>query len=214
MPGEGTVPFERRTLRALACACCVYLQLAAPVAAQVVPVPSRWSGEVTGRVHEATFRLPVVIEFGPPLPEERNPFHLYVGTGGTDEVGAVGLFSAQVFRTPQTGRRATLQYFTIRTDRNTIDGRLTADHRAVGAVVNNFTAPNLTRLHAPAVMREIYAVFGDTEYFAFHEGSSLSLRVDGEQLQGRIEGTGYSHTGIFPLPDVVYRATLQARRIR
>lgn len=187
--------------------------LAAP-AQQGIPLPSRWSGYVTGQVHQSRFRLPITIECSQPLPGELNPANVFMAIGEESQVGQALLFSARQFTTPYTGRTATLQYLAVEIRGQQIRAQLIDDHAAEAAVMNGFTAGNLSAETAPPVMRDIYRSLGTTELFAFRRGARVVMERQGDRLFGALQGAGHSYTGIFPLPDIGYEGQFEAVRVR
>ena len=172
-----------------------------------------WQGEIQGHVFGQPFQQPVVVEIGAPLPHENNPMNLFIGVPDVYAVGSLGLYSALPFTSP-SGGEVTLQYFTLTVQNDQIKAVLSNDHMAEAAVANQFTAPNVSAHSAPPIMQDIYRSLGLTEFFAFREGTQVSIKVDGSKLTGHIYGTGGSIWGIFPTPDVTYEATFVATRVR
>jgi len=172
--------------------------------------PGRWEGEIQGRVFDRSFRMPVSVQFGEPLPFENNPVHVSVGAGDPSRIGYGFLESAGRF-TVSSGE-VTLQYFSVETRGSQLRAVLTDEHRDEAAKINLFTAPNVTGRYAPPGPAQQLYEDDLTEIFAFLEGTELVMEVSGERLTGTLEGSGQSITGIFPLPDVVYRAGFSATR--
>lgn len=185
---------------------------ASPSWAQAVPVPSLWNGHFEGQVGSATFSMPVSIEFSRPLPYEENPFHVFIGIGQTGQVGSASLVSAQQFST--SSGYVTLQYFSVLTQGSRIAARLIDIHNSEAAVINIFTAPNLSAQYAPPVMRGIYGSLGTSEMFYMKAGANFVIQRNGNQLSGEVQGMGASLAGIFPLPDIGYQGRFIASRVR
>lgn len=181
---------------------------------QGFPVPGLWQGEIMGQVHNQPFRLPLSIEIKAPIAGENNPVHLYLGSDVVGQPGNVFLMSASEFLTPYTGQRVTLQYFDINVSGNQLTAVLTNEHKGEAAVIDMFGAPNLSAQYAPQVMQEIYASLGQTEQFAFNRGTIVKMTFANNRITGTVQGTGFSYTGIFPLPDVVFQGQFAASRIR
>jgi len=188
----------------------VFLISAANVRAEV-PVPSKWQGEIVGRVFNKVFRLPVVIEIKRPLPFERNPFHLFLGAGNPKDIGHLYLASAMRFNTSRGP--ATLQYLSIFLQGNHLRARLTETHGAEAAKVNGFSGPNVSAEQASPLMRDVLRnAWGPSEMFGFSKGAMLTLRFQGNRLSGTVQGVGNSYTGTSS--SVVYQARMAARRVR
>jgi hypothetical protein len=176
-----------------------------------VPIPSRWQGEIVGRVYNKTFRLPVTIEISRQLPFERNPFHLFLGAGNPKNVGHVYLSSAMRFNTSRGP--ATLRYLAISLRGNQLRARLTETHGAEAAKVNGFSGPAVSAAQASPLMRDVLRnAWGSTEMFCFSRGTVLMLRFQGNQLSGTVQGAGNSYTGTSS--SVAYQARMVARRAR
>lgn len=188
----------------------IFVLSAANVRAEV-PVPSNWQGEIVGRVFNKVFRLPVTIEIRRPLPFERNPFHLFVGAGNPKDIGHVYLASAMRFNTSHGP--ATLPYLSISVRGNEMRAKLTETHGAEAAKVNGFSGPNVSAGQASPLMRDVLRnAWGPTEMFGFSRGTMLTLRFQGNQLSGNLQGAGNSYTGTSS--SVVYQARMAARRVR
>lgn len=177
------------------------------------PVGSQWRGVAEGQVFNQRFRLPVVIEFRRPLPQESNPIGLFLGVGTPQQVGNANLFSALSLNT--SSGAATLQYLSIQTSRTQLTGRLVNNRSAEAAAANQFYAPNVSAAYAPPIMRSVYGSLGSYELFIFNQGATISLAYNSAgQIQGRIQGNGSSGAGIFPLPPINYQAMLIVERVR
>ena len=175
------------------------------------PVPSHWRGEITGKVHNKTFRLPVDLEFKQPIQHENNPFHLFIGAGKPQDVGNLFLSSAMSFSTRKGD--ATLQYLTISLQGNRLQATLSDTHKAEAAKANGFSGPNVSAAQASSLMRDIMKdVYGDCEMFGFSRGATLTIQFNGNQLSGVIRGNGVSYTETSS--PVQYQAQFQARRIK
>lgn len=173
-----------------------------------------YQGKMTGQVYNRSFELPVTIEVTPPIKDESNPVHLNFSAGSPNQIGSFVLTSGGQFVTPQSGRKVTLEFLSIDRQGSTLRANLNNTHKGAGAAGNNtFTAPNVTAEHAPDNMKDIYKSLGP-EVFAFNEGTRILLNFDGGEIDGSIEGTGFSVTGIFPIPDVKYKGRMTARRGR
>ena len=200
--------FKRTIWMVLLLASC--LLISANLRAEV-PIPSRWQGEIVGRVHNKTFRLPVTIEITRALPFEGNPFHLFLGAGNPKNVGHVYLASAMRFNT--SSGPATLRYLSISLRGNQLMARLTKTHGAEAAKANGFSGPNVSAAQASPLMRGVLRnAWGPTEMFAFSRGAALTLRFQRNQLFGTVQGTGSSYTGTSS--SVTYQARMAARRAR
>jgi hypothetical protein len=200
-------PFVAMGLLALTC-------MPSPSQAAEFPVPSQWSGHFVGQVHQARFKLPVTLELGRPFPGESNPVHVFFAVGQESQVGQALLSSAQQFRTPYTGRTTTLQYLTISVRGSQLLAQLTDDHSAEAAVLNGFTAGNISAETAPPGMHDVYRSLGATEMFAFRRGAKLVMQIRGNEISGTLQGVGHSYTGIFPLPDIGYKGHFEVVRVR
>lgn len=110
-----------------------------------MPVPSVWSGRITGVVCGQPFELHFRVELTRKLRRERNPFYLFAGTRGRSsiDVGSSLLTSAQRYATPITGRTATLRYLRVTVSGRKIRSKLVDKHQAEAVVSNGFTAPNV-----------------------------------------------------------------------
>ena len=148
------------------------------------------------------------------MPSEDNPLHVFVGAGDSSRVGDLGLYSAWQFA-PPSGGRVTLQYLSVEMQGSRLEATLTDEHGSEAAVINQFTAPNVTAQNAPpGPASQPFENLGPTELFGFHQGTELTMHSTGERLTGDIRGSGYSLTGVFPLPDVNYQARFVATRTR
>ncbi len=174
-----------------------------------------WKGDIEGRAYNQSFRLPVSVVIDKPLPYETNQVRLSISAGGSSQVGNLALKSSLEFNAPYSGGKVTLQYFSVRLEGGRLEATLTNGHKAEAAAFNGFTAPNVTAQSAPGGPgQELYKSMGPTEMFAFHEGATIIINLNGNSLTGSVQGKGYSYTGIFPTPDVSYQADFSARRIR
>jgi len=206
-------------MRILFCSICVFmfssmsigpLETSPKIWADAL-VPSQWKGEIVGQVHGHSFRLPVSIEFSPPLPHENNPLHLFIGVGNPKAIGNIYISSAMRFSTSRGP--ATLQYFTIYIQGSRLQAKLTDHHGAEAAKGNGFTGPNVSAEQASDLMKDVLRnAWGATEMFGFDVGASLVIRFSGNELYGSIQGRGGSYTGTSS--QVQYRAELRARRIK
>lgn len=171
------------------------------------PVPSSWEGEITGQVHNKSFRLPVTIELKKSLPHEKNPFHLFIGAGDPDDIGHVYLSSAIQFGNDPV----TLQYLTISMQGNRLQASLTDDHSSEAAKANGFSGPNVSAEEASDLMKDVLrSAWGNSEMFGFRVGATLTLNFNNNQLSGTIQGSGGSYTATSS--QVRYQARLEARR--
>ncbi len=175
--------------------------------------PSRWRGEIQGRVSDRPFRLPMVIEFKEPLPQEDNPVGVFINAGDPSQVGNLALASARQYSAP-SGGRITLQYFSLKGRGSQLRGVLADEHVGEAAAYNQFVSPNVTAQNAPpGPAQHLQQYLPPTEICAFRRGAVLTINLSGERLTGNIEGSGHSVTGIFP-GDVSYRAEFVAARVR
>lgn len=178
--------------------------------AQAFPVKSQWQGIAKGQVFNQTFQLPIVIEFNPAKPGENNPFNLAIGIGTPQQIGNSNLYSALTY-----SNGATLQYLSIQASPSQLEAQLDNHHTAEAAAANQFYASNVSAQYAPPVMQSIYGSLGTAELFVFNEGSSIVMGFDeNDRLVGRIEGTGSSVAGIFPVPPIGYQALFVLERVK
>ncbi len=189
---------------------CITLCTAAVTLAQT-PVPSRWKGVIEGKVHNKSFRLPVVLEIKPSMAHENNPFHLFIGSGDNDDIGYLYIISAMMFNT--SSGRATLQYFTMTQRGNVLEGTLTNTHKSAAAKANGFTGPNVSAAEASDLMRDILKdAWGDSEMFGFSRGVTIKIQFNGNKLSGAVSGSGTSYTATSS--SVQYQARFQAERVQ
>lgn len=176
---------------------------------QAFPIRSKWRGTAKGQVFNKTFQLPIVVEFNPAVSGENNPFNLRVGIGtNPQEIGHSDMFSAL-----KHVNGAVLQYLTIQASSSKLTAQLDNRHTAAAAAINQFSASNVSAQYAPSIMQHIYASLSATEFFVFNEGSRMVMSLDEHgRLVGKIEGTGSSVIGIFPLPPVNYQASFTLER--
>lgn len=192
---------------------CILLGSAAVSWAQP-PVPSRWQGEITGKVYNQTFRGMVELELKPALPHENNPFHLFIGAGNPQDIGHLFLSSAMQFRTsPVSNRIATLQYLTIYLQGNRVQATLTDDHGGEAAKANGFGGPNVSAAQASDLMKGVLQnAWGNSEMFGFSRGATLMIQFNSNRMSGTIRGMGSSYTATSS--PVEYQAQFQAQRIQ
>ena len=180
-----------------------------------LPVPSQWSGQVQGTVYGRPFTLPLFVSLYPRQTAiEANPIRVYLGNRAETglEEGGFLMASANEIRAPD-GSPVTINYMDLDVRDGSVDGVLSNTGARLGAALNQFVATNVTALNAPPVYRPIAEALGPTEIFIFDAGHTrLSLRIDGDRLEGEVSGTGSSLTGIFPLPEVSFEARLSAQR--
>jgi hypothetical protein len=215
------------------------LTLGGGIAQAQVPIPSTWEGKATGRVYGIDFSLPVVIEISEPLPYEKNPFHLFVGSASMTSLGdvlltsamrvgagggevryntgsAIGVYAERTTphssQKPAAGGAALLQYLTIKQEGSQATAVLTNVNMKEAAAVNAFTGPNVSAKEASALMRGVLEGLGTTENFVFLQGATLQLRFNGSSLNGSIAGKGRSVLNT--TSDIEYSCRIQANRIR
>jgi hypothetical protein len=176
-----------------------------PRAGADVPPAGTWVGTIEGSVFGAPFALPVSVEVGSPRRDETNPLHVAIQTDAGGPVpGTLFLSSAEEYVTPETGRIATLTYFTVRPAGAGIAGTLADSHTSEAAAINQFEAPNLSCTYQPP------ACVPGPEQMYLQPGAVFSLTAAGSQMIGTVVGEGSGLIQILPYPPVSYTATLRA----
>lgn len=133
-----------------------------------------------------------------------------IGIGTPQQVGNSNLYSAL---THNNG--AVLQYLSIQASSSELVAQLSNRHTAEAAAANQFYASNVSAQYAPPVMQGIYGSLGAAEPFVFNEGSTVVMGFDENgRLVGKIEGTGSSVAGIFPVPPIGYQALFVLERVK
>lgn len=174
-------------------------------------VPGRWQGEILGQVHGMAFQLPVTIELSPSIEGERNPFHVFIGGGETNQPGQVSVTSA--LRINTANGPVTLQYLSVVVRNDRFSASLTQTHGAEAAKINGFSGPNVSAEQASNLMKDVLrSAWGAAEMFGFAAGMQIEVEQQGNLLQGTIAGHGSSYTGTSG--DVGYQARFKAQRVR
>ena len=203
------------------------------------PIPSTWQGELSGTIHGVAVHQSVVLELQPPLPYETNPFHLFLGTATSNQLGDISLVSAAQFFSGGTGYvydnqptgigiykkrvrphqkdrpapgTALVQYLTLFIQGEQVVARLTDTNSKLSAAANTFTGPNVSALEASPVMRSVMQSMGATEMFLVQQGAELRLRFDKNRAEGSFQGIGRSV--INTSSDVLCRCTLHLQRVQ
>jgi hypothetical protein len=189
-----------------------------PVTAYGQNFQYRWDGTATVQVGNQRLQLPVSFLISTDrIPGDANPLHIMVAVGQR-QPGASLLVSTLRFAT--TSGSVNLNYMTVTAlGNNTYKAVLNNRRFGEAAGINTFVTPCISQYYVPPVYQPIAQstcqALGGTELFLFNVGATVTFRLssNGAVLDGEIRGSGNLAAGsIFPLPNIPYVATFQARR--